>query len=229
MPLPALFHLAVDDGGEFLVFAGDELSLGHLRSARADLRFLADVESEHARLSRAETFHGGVQWRLEALGGAPVRVGGQVLGAPRVLAHGERVQLGGNLTFSFRALDAALSSAMLELEGQADCEGARHILLLSSGAAGAVRIGSKRSRPIPVPELEREVVLELAGDSLHLRCEGGLRCGTTRVPSGPGATLALELPLAGPLFVETGARAAGRAPLTLALRPSEHAQRRMGA
>jgi len=229
MPLPALFHLAVDDGGEFLVFAGDELLLGHLRSARADLRFLADVESEHARLARVESFHGGVQWRLEALGGAPVRVAGQVIAGPRVLAHGERVQLGGNLSFSFRALDAALSSAMLELEGQAECEGARHILLLSSGAAGAVRIGSKRSRPIPVPELEREVALELEGDSLRVRCEGGLRCGATRVPPGPGATLALELPLTGALFVETGARAAGRAPFTLALRPSEHAQRRMGA
>ncbi len=139
------------------------------------------------------------------------------------------MQLGGNLCFSFRALDAALSSAMLELEGQAECEGARRILLLSSGAAGAVRIGSKRNRPIPVPELEHEVALELERDRLQVCCAGGLRCGPTRVPPGPRATLALDLPLQGALFVETGARATGRAPFTLALRPSEHAQRRMGA
>ncbi len=92
-----------------------------------------------------------------------------------------------------------------------------------------MRIGSKRNRPIPVPELEREVVLELEGDRLLVRCAGGLRCGPTSVPPGPGATLALALPLAGGLFVEAGARGAGRAPFTLALRPSEHAQRRMGA
>jgi hypothetical protein len=228
MPLPALFHLAVDDGGEFLVFAGDELVLGHLRSPRAELRFLADVESEHARLLRHESFHGGVEWRLEALGGAAVRVQGRPLAGARALAHGDRVQLGGNLAFSFRTLAAATSSALLELEGQAECEGARRVLLFSPGAAGRVRIGSQRSRPICVPEIEREVALELQGDQLALSCAGGLRCGTTRVPPAPGATLALELPLASALFVETGARGPGRAPFTLALRPSEHAQRRMG-
>jgi hypothetical protein len=229
MPLPALFHLAVDDGGEFLVFAGGELVLGHLRSARADLRFLADVESEHARIARHESFHGGVEWRLEALGSAAVRVAGQALEGPRALAHGERVQLGGNLSFSFRALDAASSSAFLELEGQAECEGARRVLLFSPGPAGRVRIGSKRQRPIPVPELLREVSIELAGETLLFRCEGGLRCGATSVPAGPAAALALALPIAGSLFVEAGARASGGAPFTLALRPSEHAQRRMGA
>jgi len=222
MPLPALFHLAVDDGGEFLVCAGDELVLGHLRSARAALRFLADVESEHARLVRRESFHGGVEWRLEALGSAPVRVNGKPLEGARALLHADRVQLGGNLSFSFRALDAATSSAMLELEGQAECEGVRHVLLFSPGPAGRVRIGSKRNRPIPVPELLREVVLELERDALLVRCDGGLRCGPTSVPAGPGATLALALPVVGSVFVEAGARAAGRAPFTLALRPSEH-------
>lgn len=225
MPLPALFHLAVDDGGEFLVFAGEELVLGHLRSARAELRFLADVESEHARLVRHESFHGGVEWRLEALGGASVLVGGRPLEGSRALAHGDRVQLGGNLGFSFRALDAATSSAMLELEGQAECEGARRVLLLSPGAAGRVRIGSRRNRPIPVPELLREVSFELDAGALLVRCEGGLRCGPTSVPPGPGAALSLALPIRGSLFVEAGARAPGRAPFTLALRPSEHSGR----
>jgi hypothetical protein len=224
MPLPALFHMAVDDGGEFLVFAGEELLLGHLRSARAQLCFLADVESEHARLVRHESFHGGVEWRLEALNGAAVRVGGRPLEGARALAHGDRVQLGGNLNFSFRALDAALSSALLELEGQAECEGTRRILLLSSGTSGRVRIGSKQSRPIAVPELEREVSFELEGDTLLVRCEGGLCCGPIRVPPGPAAALALALPIGSSLFVEAGARAAGRAPFTLALRPSEHAR-----
>jgi len=227
MPLPALFHMAVDDGGEFLVFAGEELVLGHLKSHSADLRFLADVESEHARLVRHESFHAGVEWRIEALGSAPVRVAGRALEGPRALAHGDRVQLGGNLGLSFRLLDAAASSALLEFEGQAECEGVRRVLLLSSGASGRVRIGSKRNRPIPVPELEREVSFELEGDTLVVRCEGGLRCGPTSVPPGPAAALALALPLPGSLFIEAGARAPGRAPFTLALRPSEH--RRSGS
>ncbi|MBK7643754.1 MAG: FHA domain-containing protein [Planctomycetes bacterium] len=224
MPLSALFHLAVDDGGEFLVFAGESLVLGHLRSNGADLRFLADVESEHARLERHESFHGGVEWRVEPLGSASVRVNGVALSGARALVHGDRLQLGRNLGLAFRALDSASSSAFLELEGQAECEGARHVLLFSQGPSGRVRIGSKRHRPIPVPELEREVVLELAQAQLLLRCSGGLACGALRVSAGPQASLALELPIRSSLFVETGARAVGRAPFTLALRPSEHSR-----
>jgi hypothetical protein len=223
-PLPALFHLAVDDGGEHLVFAGEELVIGHLRSARAELRFLADVESEHLRLLRRESFHAGVQWVAEALGGAPVRVGGQPLEGAHALAHGERLQLGRNLFLDFRALESACSSAVLEFEGGAECEGARRVLLLAPGPAGRVRIGSKRSRPIAVPELEREVSFELEGESLIVRCSGGLRCGASAVPPGPAAALAVALPIRSSLFVETGARASGRAPFTLGLRPSEHAR-----
>ncbi len=222
MPLPALFHLAVDDGGEFLVAAGDELVLGHLRSLRAELRFLADLESEHARLSRRESFHGGVEWRIEPLGAAHVRVGGREIASAEVLHHGDRLLFGRNLSLSFRQLDAASSSALLELEGQAECEGARRILLLSPGVSGRVRIGSRRGRPIPVPDLEREVGLELDGDQLLIRCEGGLRCGPTSVPAGPACALALPLPPASSLYVEAGARARGGAPFTLALRPSEY-------
>ena len=225
MPLPALFHLAVDDGGEQLVFAGEELVIGHLRSARAELRFLADVEAEHLRIARQESFHEGVRWMAQALGVAPVQLGGKPLEGTRALAHGDRLQLGRNLFLDFRALESACSSAVLEFEGGAECEGARRLLLLSPGPAGRVRIGSKRSRPIAVPELEREVSFELEGTSLLVRCTGGLRCGPTSVPAGPAAALALALPIQSSLFVETGARASGRAPFTLALRPSEHSRR----
>jgi hypothetical protein len=225
MPLPALFHLAVDDGGEHLVFAGEELVIGHLRSAHAELRFLADVESEHVRLARRESFHAGVQWFVEPVGAASVQLGGRPLEGPRALAHGDRLQLGRNLFLDFRALESACSSAVLEFEGGAECEGARRVLLLSPGAAGRVRIGSKRSRPIAVPELEREVSFELDADALLVRCSGGLRCGPSSVPAGPAAALALALPIRSSLFVETGARAPGRAPFTLALRPSEHSRR----
>lgn len=225
MPLPALFHLAIDDGGEFLVAAGESLVLGHLRSQRAELRFLADLESEHARLARRESFHGGVEWTLEPIGSAEVELAGSRLARAQDLRHGDRVRLGRNLCLCFRQLDAASSSALLELEGQAECEGARRILLLAPGAAGRVRIGSRRGRPIPVPDLDREVTLELEGEALLVRCEGGLRCGASSVPAGPACALRLALPPSSSLFVETGARARPGAPFTLALRPSEHQPR----
>ena len=59
------FHLAIDDVGEFLVACRPSLIIGHSRGDRADLPFLADLESAHARLFLEESFHGGPRWHLE--------------------------------------------------------------------------------------------------------------------------------------------------------------------
>src|SRR5262245_38086218 len=52
---PGRALLSVDGGGQYLLCAGERLTLGHRRAARADLGFLADVGALHAELSRADS------------------------------------------------------------------------------------------------------------------------------------------------------------------------------
>ncbi|MBI5363038.1 MAG: hypothetical protein HZA53_07645 [Planctomycetes bacterium] len=214
-----LFHLAVDDGGEFLVAAGTRCVLGHLRSPRADLPFLADVEGEHAELRLEASFHGGERWRIVPLVPArPIRA--RDLGVPaegHELAHGDRVELARNLAFRFVASEPSSSSAILELEHGAECQGAVRILLLAGGASGRVRIGRKRRRLIPVADLAEDVVLELKGDELVVACAGGVRSGAVVVAPGPEARLALPCPPPARVDCLLGARA--RPPFMLLLRP----------
>lgn len=218
---PRLFHLAVDDGGEFLVASGARLVFGHLRSRAADLPFLADVGGAHAELVRAESFHGGQRWHLAACAAnAALRVNGVALPAGGAsLSDGDRVELARNLAFRFVANDAASSSALLELEHGVECHGALRVLLLCPGAAGRVRIGPKRRRLVTVADLEHDVALELAGDTLRIACPGGLRCGGESAPAGPGAALSIPCPPTAPIDVHVAARPRTRPPFLLLFRP----------
>lgn len=214
-----LFHLAIDDAGEFLVAAGARFVLGHLRSARADLPFLADVEGEHAELRLEASFHGGERWRVVPLvPGRPVRARGlDVPAQGHELAHGDRVELARNLAFRFVASEPSSSSAILELEHGAECHGAVRILLLAGGASGRVRIGPRQRRLIPVADLALEVVLELTGDELSVACAGGLRSGAAVVVPGPSARFAVACPPPARVDLLVGARA--RPPFMLLFRP----------
>src|SRR5262249_17975811 len=92
------FHLAVDDGGEFLVPGGRSLVLGHLRSPAASLPFLADVEASHVRFAYRESFHSGTHWTIEPLDAREVRIDGEPLaGGARVLHDGDDLELASNL------------------------------------------------------------------------------------------------------------------------------------
>ena len=217
------FLLAVDDGGEFFVAAGSSFGIGHLRSPTADLPFLADVEADHARLSIADSFHTGPRWSLTAQPGARVELNGRTLGAePVLLAHGDVVQLAPNLTFRFRAPDPASSSAVLDLTSNADLQGARHVLLLAPGKAGLIRIGSRRDRHVPVPELASEVTLEVPRDdpsSLIVRCSGGVRVQGGVAPTGPDPALSLPCPPPRSISLTLGARPPGRAPFGITVWP----------
>lgn len=226
-PHARCFHLAVDDGGEFLVAAGERVTLGHVRSERADLPFLADVEREHAQLALHASFHGGDRWSIQAVHErAEIAVRGVRAGAvPVELADGDRVEIARNLACIFRAPDPASSSALLELEHGAECLGAARVLLLATGRAGRVRIGARRARLVPVAGLEHDVTIELAGSEILLTCAGGLACGAVHVAPAPGAALTVALPERAPVFVTAGARAGAGPPFTLVLRPVDGAAR----
>ncbi|MBK7877844.1 MAG: FHA domain-containing protein [Planctomycetes bacterium] len=226
VPAPAirpaiLFHLAVDDGGEFLVASGARLVLGHLRSRVPDLPFLADVDGEHAELVLAESFHGGLRWRLVPKSpSATAKVNGLAIGsAGAVLADGDRVELARNLAFRFVASETASSSALLELEHGVECRGALRVLLVCPGAAGRVRIGPKRRRLISVPDLQCEVALELREERVRILCDGGMRHGSVTIPAAPGAELSIACPPTGPVDVHVCARPPARPPFLLLFRP----------
>lgn len=213
------FHLAVDDGGEFLAVAGSEIVIGHSRSARADLPFLADLEARHACLFFCESFHGGPTWNIQSRDAGQVSVNGRHLKAEATtLFDGDRVALAPNLSFVFRLPQFSCSSALIELEHGIECEGTVRILLLAAGPAGTVRIGPSRRRLIPVPDLEHEVELTLDANwtRLALRCAGGIRVHGSAAE--PALEVGLDLPPAGRVDLELRARPGQPAPFGLSLR-----------
>ena len=214
------FHLAVDDGGEFLVAGGRSLVLGHLRSPAASLAFLADVEASHVRFAYSESFHGGTHWTIERLDAREVTIDGERLGdGPRVLHDGDSLQLAPNLALEFRQPDAASGSALLDLAANAECQGARRIVLLAPGAAGRVRIGPKKSRHVPVADVANEIVIEWLDLDLRVSCAGGVRLAGS--PSASGPSLALPCPPLAAYQLVLGARADRRPPFGIHIRPAE--------
>ncbi|HVS09526.1 MAG TPA: hypothetical protein VMS76_06580 [Planctomycetota bacterium] len=214
------FMLGVDDSGEFLVACASELVIGHARGGSAGLPFLADVETEHARLAYSPgSFHAGPSWSIEALDAREIRLGGRPLaGSPRELAEGDQVQLASNLGFRFRLPDSSSSSAVLELENGAECAGAMRILLLAPAPAGRATIGLKASAHVPAPSLDPPIELELEGARLWLSSETGLRRLGGDEDGSPLTRLAVDLPPSERVDL-TLARSRGPRPLGLSIRP----------
>jgi len=219
------FVVSVDELGSNLVVGADELVIGHARGSGVDLPFLADVGLEHARLVRELSFRGGIAWSIGALSGEDVRVGGDSLGeVERRLSHGDRVELGVNLSFRYVHPDPASMTVVLELEGGVDCGGSRAIVLLAEGAPGQLRLGACGSAHLRAPALEGELVLWRSGDRLLLRGEGLERlCGFSpsagRLEPSAGGLLELALPLAERVALELGPASASGPPFGVALSP----------
>lgn len=222
------FRLAVDDAGEYLVAIGEDFTIGHESSTRADLRFLAHVEREHARLVFTNDFHAGPTWRVVPIGALHATVRGrEVATSGAVLVDGDRVVLGQNLAFHFRAEELSSSSVVLELEHGIECQGAGRLLLFVSGAAGRVTIGSSSKRPIRAGGLEHAVSLEVSevgSDGSEARLAVACTAGIARgVRPGEGAPTSLSIlvpPRASERFT-FGARARTEAPFEVVVAPSE--------
>jgi hypothetical protein len=211
---PSLALLSVDGAGQWLLCGADRLALGHLRAGRADLLFLADVGALHATLVRADSLQAGPGWRIEPCGAERVEVGGVAAGpGGRRIAPDELVRLGENLEFRLRSPDPASASVELELLHGVECAGARHLLLLSCGAGGRVRIGPGGKRHVRVSGLESELELRWHAGEIELASElpfEGARSGTrVRVPFPPHERLALTC----------GGARGPRPPFGLALEP----------
>lgn len=222
------FRLAVDDAGEYLVVVGSNITIGHESSTRADLRFLANVEREHARLVFTNDFHAGPTWRVMPIGAARASVEGREAGATgAVIGDGDRVVLGKNLAWRFRAEGPSSSSAVLEFEHGIECHGAGRLLLLAPGPQGRVQISASTKRPIKVAGLEHAVTLEITTTladvpeaRLSIGCEAGLARGVRPTDGAPTALSILVPPRASERFT-FAARAKGEAPFEIVVAPIE--------
>ncbi len=212
------FHLAIDDGGEFLALLGAGLVIGHARAGKADLPLLADLESEHARLSLGESFHAGPSWILSPIGARTLRVGGAPVGAEgAVLADGDEIELASNARMRFRLPERASSTAILELLHGLESEGVTRVLCFAPGTAGRVRIGPQLHRHVPIAGLEHEVVLLLDADWLTVACAGGVRILESAEPAS--VELRVPQPLATRLQLVVNARPSQRLPFGITVRP----------
>ena len=214
---PLRFQMAVDDGGEFLVVSGERVSVGHSSQGAADIPVLADLESVHATFVFAESFHSGPCWQIEPVAQAGVAVNGTAVEGAQVLCDGDLVDLTPRLSFRFRLPEAASASALLELLGGVEAEGAVRVLLFARGPAGRVRIGAQRSRHLPVAGLEYDVQMTLSEGGLNVTCEGGVRFNTATTESDAAVACTIPLPLSGRVEVIANARPSRRPPFGIAL------------
>jgi hypothetical protein len=213
-PLASAALLSVDDAGQFLLVASERVTLGHLRAARADLPFLADVGALHAELVREDSLRLGPGWRIVPLGGETVLVAGRALGPEGArLVSGERVRLGTNLEFAFHAPDPASASAVLELRQGAECLGARRVLLFAAGPGGRFMLGSLARHAVRVAGLEFALAFERVGQELQLlgedTAEAGTLAGVRRLVFPPDERVTLS----------TGAARGSRPPFSFSLEP----------
>lgn len=206
--------LSVDDAGQYLLVGSERVTLGHLRAARADLVFLADVGALHAELLREDSLRDGPGWRVRPLGGEAVSLAGRALPAEGArLTSGERVRLGTNLEFVFRLPDPASASAVLELQHGVECLGARRVLLFAPGAGGRFALGALARHAVRVPGLDFVLACERVGDELVLTGESIPEAGTL------AGARRLAFPPPERLTLTTGAARGSRPPFSCSLEP----------
>jgi len=213
-PLAAAALLSVDGAGQFLLCGADSLSLGHLRSGRADLGFLADVSAVHAHLVRRDSLRDGPGWGLVREGAERVEVQGrEVPPEGAALPGGARARLGANLEFRLDYPDPASASAVVELLHGVECRGARRVILLARGAGGRVRIGGSLAHHVRVPGLQFELVLEWDGEVLVTRSD----LPPEEFP--PALAQPIPLPPRGRQSFSLGPPLGSRPPFSLSLEP----------
>ncbi len=212
------FVLSVDEGGQFLVAVGDEITIGHVRTSEADLPFLADVGSLHVRLRRTDSLREGPIWRLAPLGEERTERNGAPLSREGArLVDGDLVRLGENLSFLFLVPDPASHTVLLELMHGAECAGAKTVCLLGEGEGGRLRIGAAEGRHVRIPNLRHEIAIVLSGGRLEFRSESGVQASGRE----PRANATLPFPPPQRFDLSVGRPEGSRPPFSISLSPFE--------
>ena len=184
------FLLRVDEAGEYLVLRSDSISIGNVRDGKADLAILASIAGRHARISRAMSFHGGMQDRIAAENGE-LFVGNCKVDEHR-LRHGDRVKLGSALQMTYRVPSSRSLTAALTLASGFQVAGTDKILLMRDrGRDGRILIGSSADAHVRTqydqPEIE---IFSLKDGQVRVAFEGkgtiGGRPFRGEHPASPG-------------------------------------------
>jgi hypothetical protein len=170
--LEGAFLLRVDEGGEYLVFRAETVSIGNVREARSDLPILANLAGRHAQIRRSMSFHGGMQDTLEALDGE-VRLRGAKVGS-QPLKSGDRFALGPSLQVQYQVPSPRSLTSALQLLGGFQVAGTDRILLLKDrGRDGRILIGQARDAHVRVANAVGEVeVFAHKNGQIRVRVEG---------------------------------------------------------
>lgn len=139
----ARWLLGVEEAGEFLVMEQGEIVIGSEASPEADLKLLAPLQSRHAVLRRATSFHGGCKYLIESCDDAEMRVND--IAVPRAeLSDGDRIKLGRSFEMVFRRPCSRSGAARIDLGRSWSVGGCGSLLLLPpSGRAGALLIADR--------------------------------------------------------------------------------------
>ncbi len=222
---PFAFVLSVDDVGDLFVLAGTRFQVGHSAAPEPDLGFFGDIDGSHGVIELRDSFHGGAEWCLSVVQGAPdIEVDGKQLGAvdgARALHDGDRVRFGEAAEFTCRRSDPSSATMVLELEGRTNAEGARRVVLLAPGVAGRMRLGPRLRRHVVVLGISTDIALVAhlipdAVPTLTVSCAAGVRVGG----GDPGEDVIMDLPLASRVDLALGAAPNRMPPFGLALRPT---------
>lgn len=213
-----VFALHVDEGGQFLVCTGDRIRIGHVRAARAELLFLADVEAEHAVLTRTESLRGGSGWRIAGQGDAPVRLdGAAVPPSGAVLGGRSSIELANNLHLRHAVPDPASRTTALDIVRGPECAGAQRIFLMAEGAAGRLVVSGAKTAHVPVASFPEELVIELGAEGLELTCDAGVR----KVGEAAAESIRLECPPTTRVDLLVGESRPGAPPCVVTLAPAD--------
>jgi hypothetical protein len=171
--LDGAFLLRVDEGGEQLVWRGESVSIGNIRQARADLPMLANLAGRHASVRRSMSFHGGMQDSVVAEEGE-VRIGGALV-RQRVLAPGDRVQLGPAMGFVYQRPTPRSLTVGLLLQSGFQIAGTDRVLLMKDrGRDGRILMGPGQDVHVRVAKASGEVeVFATSTGQIRVACGSG--------------------------------------------------------
>ncbi|MFT4647970.1 MAG: hypothetical protein ACI9X4_001185 [Glaciecola sp.] len=194
-PLPAALKLSIDDLGDFVLFAGNQLPVGSL--------LLGSTHAEGgATCTLTQSLHDGVQWKLSGVG------------ADRILIPGELWIFAGQ-EYMVRQPDPA--SPLLWL--QATSPEIPDFLLLAEGSSEGFDIGPPGCA-LELEGVEHAVACSALESGLRIACEGGVRHSSGDGEFG-GARPFQDAPwaISGQQMFWNAARPGSAAPLFITLEP----------
>lgn len=167
------FLLQVDDAGEFLVVRAETVRIGNIRGKPLELPVLANIASQHARIERKMSFHGGMQDEIVAAEGK-VRFESKDVDRQR-LQSGDKLTLGDSLGLHYRVPSKRSLTAELRLLGGFQVAGTDRILLMKDrGRDGRILIGPGDGTHVRVPTANGSLEIFAAPDGrIVVRCAGG--------------------------------------------------------